>query len=109
MSERISVEGSTGNVFADLGFPDAEQELAKALLSREIHKIIEERGLTQTAAAEILGISQPEVSKVVRGATGGFSLERLTKLLNALGQDVEIRVHPTPPTEDRGHLRIAVR
>lgn len=108
MSEEIPVEESSGNVFADLGFPEAEEELAKAMLSRQIHKAIEERGLTQVRAAEVLGVSQPDVSKVVRGAVGGFSLERLTRFLNALGKDVEIRVRPKASGESRGHLRVAV-
>ncbi len=110
MSKRaVTVEESSGNVFEDLGLPNAEGRLAKAMLSREISRIIEARGLTQADAAEVLGASQPDVSSITRGRLSGYALERLARYLNALGQDVEIRVRPKPPGEKRGHLRVAVR
>ena len=104
----VSVEESSGNIFQDLGLPNAEERLAKAMLSREISRVIDERGLTQAEAAQLLGASQPDISNIVRGRLSGFALERLARYLNALGRDVEIRVRPKSDGEDRGHLRVAV-
>ena len=87
---RNKIEKSSGNVYEDLGFPDASIELAKAELARQIVAIISERNLKQVEAAKILGIDQPKVSALVRGRLSGFSLERLFKFLNALGCSVEI-------------------
>jgi predicted XRE-type DNA-binding protein len=92
----LKVTPSSGNVFADLGLPDADQLLVKADLVIEITRVIEERGLTQAQAAEILGVDQPKVSALARGRIDGFSLERLYRFLNALGRDVEIVVRPAP-------------
>jgi predicted XRE-type DNA-binding protein len=86
-------EISSGNVFADLGLPHPEELQAKSDLMFEISRTIEERGLTQAEAAEILGIDQPKVSSLVRGRVTGFSMERLYRYLNALGKDVEIVIH----------------
>lgn len=88
------LEGS-GNVFADLGLPNAEQELTKARLTLQIARIIRDRGLTQVEAAKILGIQQPHVSALTRNRAGNFSVGRLIDFLTALGQDVEITVTPT--------------
>jgi predicted XRE-type DNA-binding protein len=87
------VEGS-GNVFADLGLPNAGQELIKARLTLQIAGIIKERGLTQTEAAAVLGIQQPHVSALMRNRSGQFSVGRLIDFLTALGNDVEIMVKP---------------
>ena len=94
--EDLKITRSSGNVFADLGLPDADQLLVKADLVIEITRVIEERGLTQAQAAESLGVDQPKVSALVRGRIDGFSLERLYRFLNALGRDVEIVVRPAP-------------
>lgn len=83
---------SSGNVFADLGFEDAGLELAKAKLALAISHAIGERKLTQAEAGEITGLDQPRVSAILRGRLGGFSIERLFRTLNALGQDVDISV-----------------
>jgi predicted XRE-type DNA-binding protein len=90
----IKAEKSSGNIFADLGFPHPEQELLKARLALEIYRIIRKRGLTQTEAAKILGVRQPHVSALMRNRGGTFSVERLINFLTALGQDVEINVKP---------------
>jgi predicted XRE-type DNA-binding protein len=89
------IEASSGNVFADLGLPNPEQELIKAGLTLEIYGILKARKLTQTQAGKILGIPQPHVSDLMRGRARAFSTERLTEFLAALGHDVEIRVMPT--------------
>ena len=106
MSEDIKVTRSSGNVFADLGLPDADHLLAKADLAIEISSIIEDRGLTQAEAAEIMGVDQPKVSALVRGRLDGFSTERLYRFLNALGRDVEIVVSPTPESQKGSRLRV---
>lgn len=90
----IKAEKSSGNVFADLGFPHPERELLKARLTLEIYRMIRKRGLTQTEAGKILGIKQPHVSALMRNRAGSFSVERLMDFLTALGQDVEISVKP---------------
>lgn len=87
-------EKSSGNVFRDLGFPDAEERLEKANLAYEIYRTITNRRLTQRKAAEIMGIDQPKVSSIVRGNLKGFSLERLIALLKKLGVDVHIAKRP---------------
>lgn len=94
-NSRIRVKEGSGNVFRDLGFPNPEREQVKARLALEIYRLIRDRGLTQAAAGEILGIKQPHVSGLMRGQSGNFSVERLMDFLTALGQDVEITVKPT--------------
>lgn len=83
---------STGNVFTDLGLPNPDLALAKAELVQHLRAIITHRKLTQAQAAEILGLDQPKVSRRVRGDVSGFTLDRLFRLLMALGQDVDITV-----------------
>jgi len=101
------VTESSGNVFADLGLPNPEQELLKARLTLQIYTIIKDRGLTQTEAADVLGIKQPNVSSLMRNRAGGFSVGRLMEFLTALGQDVEISVRPT--RKAHGLLSVTLR
>ncbi len=91
----IPITESSGNVFADLGLPNAEQELVKAQLTLQIYRIIKQRGFTQTETAKTLGIKQPHVSLLMRNRAGTFSVGRLMEFLTALGQDVEVMVRPT--------------
>ena len=95
------VTRSSGNVFADLGLPDAEELQAKAGLVHRIAKVIEKRGLTQMQAAALLGIDQPKISNLLRGRLDGFSTERLFRFLNALGQDIEIVIREKPRRSKR--------
>jgi len=95
---------SSGNVFADLGRADAETHVLKAELVRRIADLIQRERLTQTAAAERMGISQPDVSKMLKGQFRPFSIERLLRFLNALGQDVEIAVKTPARRRSRGKL-----
>lgn len=88
----VDYQVSSGNIFRDLGLPDADELDAKANLAIQIADIIGQRGLTQTRAAQILGIDQPKVSAIVRGHLEKFSLGRLCELLTRLGCNVEIRV-----------------
>lgn len=87
------IERSSGNVFADLGLPDAETHLLKAELVTRIDRIIRQRGLKQVEAAKLLRLSQPDVSRLMRGDFREYSVERLLRLLTALGRDVDIVVH----------------
>jgi predicted XRE-type DNA-binding protein len=96
---------SSGNVFADLGLANPEERLAKAELAATINELILDRGLTQTQAANVLGIDQPSVSKLARGKISGFSLERLINFLRLLHHDVEIRV-TSAPRRRLGHLAV---
>jgi predicted XRE-type DNA-binding protein len=96
----IRVEQGSGNVFADLGLPNPDLALAKAELVQRIRDLIAERKLTQAKAAELLGLDQPKVSALVRGRVEGYSIDRLFRFLNALGQQVEITVRPAA-SEDR--------
>ena len=92
--EKSEPDGS--NIFADLGRPDAEAHLLKEQLVTRIERIIRQRKLKQVEAAALLGLSQPDVSRLLRGC----SLERLLRLLTVLGRDVEIVIHdPTPHVE----------
>lgn len=98
---------SSGNVFADLGFENPAEEKLKATLISGISDEIERRGLSQVAAARLLGLSQPDVSKLLRGRSGGFSIERLFALTNALGRDIEVTIKPSEPTRS-GRTRLHV-
>lgn len=91
MSEQeITFTESSGNVFADLSFPDPENALARAKLAAEISAAIVDQGLSQTEAAGVLGLTQPKVSALMRGQLRGFSLERLIRCLRALQRSVDI-------------------
>ncbi len=103
----LEAEVSSGNVFADLGFPNTEREEIKARLTLQIYRLVKQRGLTQAQAGEILGIKQPHVSGLMRGQSGSYSVERLMDFLAALGQDVEITVRPTRKKE-HGRLSVVV-
>jgi predicted XRE-type DNA-binding protein len=99
------IEGS-GNVFADMGLPEAEEELTKAQLASHIRQVIKRRRLTQVAAAPVMGIDQPKVSALLNGRLANFSSERLMRLLTALGQDVDITVRAKPRNRGPGRIRV---
>lgn len=104
---RTRVTRGGENVYADLGFERPDEELAKAQLAVMIDDAIRQLGLTQQAAASLMGIDQPKVSHMLRGRLGGFSTQRLMEFLTALGRDVEIVVRPAPRSRKRGRLLIA--
>lgn len=104
-TQDIRIERGGGNVFADLGHPEAETHLLKAALVSQIDAIIRERRLTQAHAAELLGLSQPDVSRLLRGSFRDYSVERLLRLLLALGRDVEIVIRK-PKSRRAGRLSI---
>jgi predicted XRE-type DNA-binding protein len=89
------VAQGSGNVFADIGLPNPEQELLKAQLTLQIYTILKDSGMTQVEIAKILGVQQPQVSLLMRNRAGNFSVGRLMEFLTALRQDVEITVRPS--------------
>ena len=102
----IPVTASVGNVFADMGLTEPEEELTKAQLASHIRQVIKRRRLTQVAAASVMGIDQPKVSALLNGRLANFSSERLMRLLTALGQDVEITVKAKPRNRAHGRIRV---
>jgi predicted XRE-type DNA-binding protein len=98
---------SSGNVFADLGLPQAEDLLAKAELAAKIIAEIQRRRLTQSRAAAILGIDQPKISALKQGKLSGFSIERLMRYLLLLGRDIEITVKGKAKSRSMAKLRVA--
>jgi predicted XRE-type DNA-binding protein len=103
------VRKSSGNVFADLGVRDPEEALVKARLAQVISEAIKARGMTQVEAAELLGIDQPKVSRLVRGQLAGFSIDRLFRLVTLLGSDIEITViERCRKHRIAGHMKIAL-
>lgn len=97
--KKIKYEKSSGNVFADLDVSNPEEALAKSQVAIEIRKIIRRKKLTQAKAAKMLKIDQPKVSLLLRGYLTNFSLERLFRFLNDLGQDIYIKIVPSPRSE----------
>ena len=102
----VEVWESSGNVFADLGLPDAEKLKIKSGLVIEIRKAMRRLGLTQQEAARRMGITQPKVSDMMRGDFSNLSERKLMECLNRLGYDIEIKARPT--SEPVGHLTFAV-
>lgn len=104
--DSIEVELGSGNVFADLGLPDADKLKIKSGLVIEITKAIRKLGLTQAEAARRMGITQPKVSGMLRGDFANLSERKLMDCLNRLGYDIEIKVKPA--AKPLGHLMLAV-
>ena len=101
-----AITRGTGNVFADLGYADAEERQAKLRLAHAINGVIARRRLTQAAAAKKLGVNQPKVSALANYRLDGFSVERLMTFLTSLDQDVEIVIRNKP--RSRATARISV-
>jgi predicted XRE-type DNA-binding protein len=89
---KTKITKGSGNVFADIGVRDPQEALAKADVAGAIIRMIRDQGLTQTRAAEILGIDQPRVSALTKGRLRLFSLEKLLAFASKLGTDVEIQL-----------------
>ena len=102
----VEIETSSGNVFADLGLPDAEKLKIKSGLVIEISRAIRKIGLTQEEAGRRMGIPQPKVSAMLRGDFANLSERKLMHCLNRLGYDIEIKVKPT--RRPVGHLRLVL-
>ena len=96
----------SGNVFADLGLPDAGEHYVKAQIVAEIHKIIKSRKLTQTKAGALMGIGQPNVSRMLRGHFREYSVERLLRFLTLFDRDVEIVIRRQDKPGKRGQVTV---
>ena len=103
-----TITRGSGNVFADLNVPEPSEALTKARIAHEVCELIRRKGLNQTDAAARLGVDQPKVSSLMRGKLQGFSTDRLLRFLNALGQDVDIVIHPAKSGRRAARVRIAV-
>jgi predicted XRE-type DNA-binding protein len=106
MSNKKRYETGSGNVFKDIGVPNAEEHLVKAQLVFKIDTILKKRGLKQVEAAAMFGVRQPDVSKMLRGEFRQFSVERLLRFLVALNQDVEIVVKPHRSRNDTAAMEV---
>lgn len=102
----IAFEKSSGNVYADLGYTDSDDMLVKAQVVTKIAEIIEQRELTQEQAAKILRLTQPKISRLLRGQFRGISERRLLRCLTRLGRDVQIVVKQTPRRRAQGRLTV---
>ena len=103
------IERGSGNVFADLGFEDAEELLAKAKLVHAISKAMEAKSVDQKELAALSGADETQISKLLRGITDGFSSDLLLRILNRLDQDVDIIIRPRPQSEHRAaHVSISL-
>jgi predicted XRE-type DNA-binding protein len=107
-TEKPAVHEGSGNVYLDLGFPDADDMLVKAQLVTKIRDIIGERGLTQVQAAAILGLPQPKLSGILRGRFRGVSERKLIDCLTSLGRDVEIVVKDAPRRRTSGKVTVVI-
>jgi predicted XRE-type DNA-binding protein len=104
-SDEFKITKSSGNVFQDLGVPNAEEHLLKADFAILINRIIKDKKLSQESAAKILRVDQPKVSNLSRGQLAGFSIERLIRFLILLNQDIEINVRPHCATVSKENNR----
>ena len=102
----VEVQRSSGNVFSDLGLPNADKLKIKSGLVIEIRKAMRRLGLTQQEAAKRMGITQPKVSDMMRGDFSNLSERKLMDCLNRLGYDIEIKIKPT--SDPVGHLMLAI-
>ena len=103
--EGVEIHRSSGNVFADLGLPDAEELQIKTGLVMQIRKAMRSRGLTQQEAAKRMGITQPKVSDMMRGDFSNLSERKLMDCLTRMGFDIEISIRPSH--SEFGHLILA--
>ena len=107
MSKDIVYEEGSENVFADIGVRDPEGSLVRAKLAKQIAELIRRKRLRQNQVADILGVDQSKVSKLVRGRISGFTSDRLLRYLNALGCDVHIQIRPARTNQNRGKVVVA--
>lgn len=105
-ADSVAITRGRTNVFADLGYPDAAERQAKLRLAHALNQVLTQQGLTQTAAAQLLGLTQPKVSALRHYKLAGFSVERLMTLLTVLDRDVEIVIRKKP--RSRSVARISV-
>jgi predicted XRE-type DNA-binding protein len=104
MARKPKVHVGGRNIFADLGLPDADTHFLKAQIVAEIYRLSNERGLTQAQAGKLMGISQPEVSRMFKGNFREYSIDRLMAFLTAFDRDVEIVVRPHKKAGKAGRI-----
>jgi predicted XRE-type DNA-binding protein len=104
MARKVKIEVGGGNIFADLGLPDADTHFLKAQIVSEIYRLTNERKLTQARAGKLMGISQPEVSRMFKGNFREYSIDRLIGLLTSFDRDVEIVVRPHKKSGKAGRI-----
>src|ERR1035438_4983034 len=105
-NESAAITPSSGNVFSDLGLANAGERQTKVRLALAINRILERRRLSQTEAAQRLGINQPKISALSNYRLEGFSVERLMHFLNALGRDVEIVIRNKPASRRTARIMV---
>jgi predicted XRE-type DNA-binding protein len=103
---RPRIDESSGNVFEDLGFSDANERLAKSELAMRVVEILSRRRLTQVKVGELLGVPQPKISDLMNGRLKGFSTERLIRFLLILGYDVDLQIKRSATNRKHGEYRI---
>ena len=103
---REPITRGTGNVFADLGFPDAAERQAKLRLTYALNQVLDAGKLSQAEAAKVLGVTQPKVSALRNYKLSGFSVERLMNLLTAVDQDIEIVIRQKPRSRKAGRISV---
>ena len=106
VNDPVEIQQSSGNVFADMGYSNPDEALAKSRLAQRISELIAEKNITQRQAAALLDIDQPKVSRLMRGQLREFSTDRLFRFLNALDQDVEIVIREKPGTRQQAILSV---
>lgn len=104
MTRKVKIEMGSGNIFADLGLPDAKTHFLKAQIVSEIYRLTHKRKLTQAQAGVCMGISQPEVSRLFNGNFREYSIDRLMGFLTAFDRDVEIVVRPRKKSGKSGQI-----
>lgn len=102
----IKIEEGSGNVYVDVGIPDADEMLVKAQLATKIGEIIKGRSWTQQEAADVLGMTQPKLSKMLRGQFRGVSEAKMLECLARLGRQVQIGVGPARRTNNEGRVEV---
>jgi predicted XRE-type DNA-binding protein len=109
MAEGIDFTRSSGNVFADMGFENAEEELLKAELTLQIRKAIRDKGLSRQAAAQLIGVSEQQAGALMHNRSGRLSVGRLMQALTRLDRDIEVTVRPKAAGCDAGHVSLVVQ
>lgn len=104
--KNIEVIPSSGNVYADAGYPNPEEMMAKAELAIMIAEAIKRKKLTQKKAAELVGVDQPKISAIIRGQLSGFTIDRLFRFLIALGMDIIIEAKPHDRKNNLAHIQV---
>jgi predicted XRE-type DNA-binding protein len=104
MTRKVKVDVGSGNIFADLSLPDADTHFLKAQIVAEIYRLTNQRKLTQAQAGKLIGISQPEVSRMFKGNFREYSVDRLMAFLTAFDRDVEIVVRPHKKAGKAGRI-----